>query len=119
MSTWAESDLMRRRQKGGSGERRSRRGASPGQGQRLELLACAGCCGRSYGIRVKGAVAGVPGWRGAGTEAGGLVSRQALRAVLRSDVLSWPWVGWAWHSYTHRCSPVLSLSFIHLQGRAR
>ena len=45
VNTWVESDPMGRHQKGGSGERHSRRGTSMGQGQRLELLACAGSCG--------------------------------------------------------------------------
>lgn len=49
---------------------------------------------------------------------GVLMSQQALHAMLHSDVLSWLWVGWDWHSYTHRYNPVISLSFIHPQGHA-
>lgn len=45
---------------------------------------------------------------------GELASRQALCAVLGSDVLSWPWIGW--HSYAPCLRSVLSLSLIHTKG---
>ena len=47
---------------------------------------------------------------------GGLVSKQALCAVLGSDVLSWPWI--RWHSYT-RCLRSCAFSLARSHERTR